>query len=231
MAKLSDLGLSNEKVGGDVDFDNLPKTGGFAPILLPGRYRFRLPASLGEAFGKISIGKGPKAGQERLNIVLDNDAPLTIVQAPAAAKDRVGEPFTTRISNMERARGKEKIEVSDLDYLLKALGAVRKPGEKWSNLQYAQALLPFAGKEFTADVEWSWQCREDKDIYVETGEEGGGTAVVEGTKGCGSRYYMNRDVQKDAETNQYPERIICTGKEGQCGASLRAFSNLSNFGA
>lgn len=228
MAKLSDLNLKNEQVGGDVDFDHLPKTGGFGPALQPGTYRFRLPdtARLNEAFDVINIGKGPKAGQQRLNVVFDQNAPLTIVQAPERYKDRIGEPYQTRISNMERPRGKDKIEVSDLDYLLKALGAKKPAGTKWTNTQYAQALLPFAGKEVTADQEFSWQCREDKDIYVEDGD--GNTQQIEGTKGCGARYYQGRDVEKQAD-GTYPERITCVGREGSCGASLRAFGSLTNF--
>ena len=211
MAKLAELGLKNEQVGGDVDLGNLPKTDGFTPMFQPGRYRFELPTNLQEVWDTVDAQVG-----QRITAVFDQAAPLKVVQAPD--KERVGEPFQTRISNVERARGKDKILVSDLDYLLKALGVTQKPK---TNQAYIQALLPMGGKEFPATVEVQYQCSDKRDKYVDDGQ--GGTTQVEGQKGCGARYY-----QKDIERvgGVYPERVTC----GECGASLRAFSQLSSIG-
>ena len=221
MAKLAELGLKNEKVGGEVGFADLPKQGGFMPLLQPGRYRFQLPANLGDVFDKVDTQKG-----ERLNAVFDQNAPLVIVQAPAQYEDRVGEPFQVRLSNAERPRGKDKIEVSDMDYLLRALGESKPAGVKWTNLQYGQALAKHGGKQFDATVSLSWYCNPKRDIYVDDGQ--GGYTEVAGTKGCDTRYYQ-KDVDKQ-EDGQYAERITCGGKDGQCGASIRAFAGFDAIG-
>lgn len=220
MAKITDLGLSNEKVGGDVDLDNLPKTGGFLPLLQPGRYRFKLPANLNDVFDKVTSSKG-----ERITAIFDQHAPLQIVQAPPQYKDRVGEPFQTRISNVERARGKDKIEVSDFDYLLRAVGHKTRPK---TNVDYAKALLEHAGQEFDAAVEVQYSCNPNKDIYADDGN--GGTAPVEGQKGCGARYYQNQVQDLKNPDGTFPERITCSGNDGACAASLRAFSQLGSIG-
>lgn len=215
MASITELGLSNEKVGGDVDLDKLPKGGSFTAMLQPGTYRFRLPANLNTLFDKVTSQKG-----ERIKIIFDQNAPLTIIQAPEQYKARIGEPFTGSVTNVERPRGKDKIEVSDMDYLLKALGHKTRPK---TNKEYAEALLQYAGKEFASKVEVSYRCRDDKNIYVE--DEQGSAREVPDRKGCGAKYYQS-SVDKLPD-GTYPERITCAGLDGQCGASLRGFSSLA----
>jgi hypothetical protein len=149
--------------------------------------------------------------------VFDQEAPLVIVQSPGKVYD--GEEFQYRISNVPRERTKEKILVSDMDLLLRALGETARPK---SNKAYAQALQKYAGKEFGATVEFSYRCSDQREAYFEDGT--GGQQKVEGRMGCGNRYYQ-RDVAK-VEGVQ-PVRITCSNPE--CGASVRAFPNLAGF--
>lgn len=215
MPSLKDLNLSNEKVGGDLDVADLPKMGGMRPLVTPGTYRFQLPKSLATCWDKVMASVG-----ERITAIFDADSPLVITQSPGGAHN--GEPFQTRISNVERPRGKNKILASDMDYVLKALGFKGRPK---TNIEYINALSSFAGKEFNAQVEYQWYCNPKKHIWVASGEDGS-TAEVE-QDGCGARYYQ-KDVQK--VDGKYPERITCGGNDGSCGASLRAMEQLSNIG-
>lgn len=234
MPSLNSLSLTNEKIGG-LDFDNMPdQRGSFAPPLYPGTYRFKLPVRLSaelEIWDTLTTERGP-----RLNVLFQDASGLVIVQSPGGTKD--GEMFETRISAAERnraRRGEAEQLVSDLDYLLRdGLKATTRPA---TNLQYAQALIANAGKEFTADVEWSWYCNKKNDIRVDDGA--GGSTVVEGQKGCEARYYMggNNGIQKTlSDPNDpksaliWPERVVCSGKDGvPCGALIRAYANLRNF--
>jgi hypothetical protein len=158
-----------------------------------------------------------KTPPQRVRANFDRDHPLLIIQSPKNASN--GEPFETRLTNNERARGKDKsIVASDLDYLLRALGDKQKPG---SNKGYMQKLSTHAGKQFGADLRYSWRCSKDRDIRARDAQ--GQVQVVEGKKGCGEAYYAE-DVPKDAAGNT-PYEITC----GQCGALLRAFANLDNL--
>lgn len=211
---LNDLGLSNTSLEG-ASFDDIPENIGmsFPDPPQPGKYRFRLPASLAAVW---AVVESEKHGQ-RINAVFDDKDPLIIVQSPGGEHD--DEEFQYRISNVPRERTKEKILVSDMDLLLRALGETARPK---TNKAYAQALQKYAGKEFGATVEFSWRCNPAKDAYFDDGA--GGTQKVEGRVGCGARYYQ-RDVAK--VEGVYPVRITCSNPE--CGASVRAFPNLTGF--
>ena len=222
MASLKELGLKNEVGGEEVDFDNLPKVGGFAPMFQPGRYRFELPTNLSNLWETVDAGVG-----QRVSIVFDQNAPLRVVQAPEKYKDRVGEPFQTRVSNVERARGRDKIKVADLDYLLKALGWQKKI-RHGQNIEYVNAMNTMGGKQFDATVEVQYHCSERRDKYVDDGQ--GGITKLEGQPGCGSRYYQNDVAQQKNEDGTYPERITCGGNDGQCGASVRGFNQFGAIG-
>ena len=95
----------------------------------------------------------------------------------------------------------------------------RKPT---SNKEYITALRAHAGKEFGADLRYSWRCSADRDIRVK--DASGATQVVENHKGCGEAYYQE-DVPK-AGDGSTPYEITC-----QCGAALRAFANMDNLRA
>lgn len=213
---LENLGLSNEQLQG-ASFDDIPENIGqsFPDPPQPGTYRFRLPASMAAIWAKVASANHG----ERINALFEEGAELVIVQSPGGAHN--GEEFRYRCSNVPRERTKEKILVSDMDLLLRALGETARPS---TNKAYAQALMKYAGKEFTATVEFSWRCRDDKEIYVDDGA--GGTAKVDGKMGCGTRFYQ-RDVAK--VEGAYPVRITCSNPE--CGSNIRAFPNLTGFKA
>lgn len=229
---LSELG--DKPLKDDVDFDNLGNQGMGAFVTIPpGPYRVKLPKLTLAAFHPVESSEHGA----RVSCRFDKDAPTMIVQSKTGKE--IGEPYQFTVSNVPRKRGRADDPnapvSSDMDFLLKALGATKRPN---TNRGYAEELIKLtASGEATIglDNEWSWRCREDKDIYVDDGN--GGQTQIEGTKGCGARYYQNKvakvpvDVGEGKVEMQFPERITCGGKRGDedCGASLRAFSNPTNF--
>jgi hypothetical protein len=211
------------------------------PPPYPGSYRFRPPSNFASLWDKYETAitdrnKNPLPGKEkveRISIVFDKDDPLIIVQAPPGEEATVGGAFTTRVNNRERDRarkGDPPLYVADLLYLLRAwnpTGAVPK-----SNQEYIAEAMKHAGKEFGADVEWSANCNEENQIYIEVQDESGNVSTAPGVdqatqqpvKGCGKRYYMNNWV-KGAD-GRYLPRHRC-----ECGASLRPYGSLRNFRA
>lgn len=209
---LSDLGLKDEVLPAQ-SFDDLPEFGGFTPPPQPGPYRFQLPGNLSRVWEAYDYGdKG-----QRLRMLLDKDAPLLIVQSPGGKAN--GDTFQTRISNQERKRGKDGPEASDMDYLLKAFGEKQRPQ---TNKAYHAAVLKYQGKEFGADLTYSFVCSDSRDIRVY--DASGKLQPVEGQKGCGKRYYQ-KDIQRQ-EDGSYPHEIQCS-----CGGILRVFAGLENFRA
>jgi hypothetical protein len=195
--------------------DDLPQFGSFTPPPPPGAYRFQLPADLSNVWDLMDVPE--KTPPQRVRITFDRDHPLLIVQSPQGKSN--GEPFETRLTNNERGRGKDKaVTASDLDYLLRALGSKVKPK---NNREYMTAVQAQAGKQFGADLRYSWRCSKDRDIRAK--DQAGQVQVVEGKKGCGEAYYAE-DVPKGAD-GQTPYEIQCGG----CGALLRAFANLDNI--
>jgi len=214
---LNELGLRKDVVAVDVGFDDLPTFGGGRALLQPGRYIFTLPTVP-------TIWGDPidhKDGGQRIQAAFDADTPLTIVQSPGGQHN--DEPYEGRVSNYERNRGRqgEQVLVSDMDYLLRLLGEQRAKGERWTNQEYARRLLQHLGKTFPCNLTISWSCNPKRNIYVDDGQ--GGIEEVEGTLGCGTRYYT-RDVQK--VEGAFPERIVCGGNNGSCGASVRGFNDF-----
>lgn len=213
---LQDLGLKDEVLPAQ-SFDDLPEFGGFTPPPQPGPYRFQLPGNLTKAWEVFDWTKNGNATQ-RVRLLLDKDAPLQIVQSPGGKANN--DAFQTRLSNQERKRGKEgSVEASDLDYLLKALGEKDKPK---SNKAYVETTNKYAGKEFGADLSYSFVCNSNRDIRIQNAE--GKFEDVVGQNGCGKKYYQ-KDLQKD-DTGNYPHEIAC-----ECGAVLRVFANLENLRA
>lgn len=207
---LNDLGLKDEALPAQ-SYDDLP-TFDFQEPPQPGAYRFKIPGNVTTCYEVFDSPKG-----QRIRAIFDKEHPLTITQA----KDPkvIGEIFVTRLSSLERARGKDKsVEASDLDYLLRAKGERARPTTQRG---YIEALNKYAGTDFGADVTYSWSCNSERDIYTKDGEK---SVKVEGTKGCGKKYYQ-RDVQKNPDGTT-PVEIQC-----DCGAVIRAFANLDNFRA
>lgn len=219
MPSLNELGLDNTALDG-AEFDQIPENIGqsYPDPVQPGTYRFKVPvfqitSPIWEKFASEKHG-------DRISASFEDDLALTIVQSPGKAHD--GESYRFRVSNLPRERTKERILVSDMDLLLRALGCAARPK---TNKEYAQALVKYvSGKEFSATQEFSWNCANNRDIYVDDGA--GGSAKVEGKLGCGARYYQ-RDVGK--VEGLYPVRITCSNPE--CGALIRAFGNLGGFKA
>ena len=236
MASLSDLKLSKKPLGDDIDLDKIPtERGTFNPPPQPGVYRFKLPAKI----DNFDVFQTAKYG-ERVAVVFDADAPLVITQSKGKAHN--GEDYTTRLNNVPRPRGKEGILVSDLDYLLKALGVALPPAKTRTNLDYVKAVVSIAGKEFSAEQEFSYRCdpRRAARFYADDGSLttidetrsaedlaalgleplNGDDAGLQG--GCGKRYYQSAVPKIEG---QQPTEISCT----VCGATIRAFGNLRAF--
>lgn len=211
---LSELGLKDEKLPGGT-MEDLPEYGGFADPPQPGPYRFKMPGDLSKVWDVFDAQKG-----QRVRMQFDRDNALLIVQSPGGKAN--GETFQVGLSNLERPRGKEKIEVSDLDYLLKALGEKVRPT---SNKGYIDLIVKHAGAEFGGDITYSFQCRADKPVRAM--QDDGTVQVVESQMGCGKRLYQ-KDITgfRDAE-GKYPTQIQCP----DCGAMLRTFGNLENIRA
>jgi len=112
-----------------------------------------------------------------------------------------------------------------MDYLLRALTEKTSPK---TNKEYAEALQRHGGKEFGADLRYSWQCSEKRNIRVAvldpTTKQRTGVQEVEGKPGCGNSFY-NEDVPNNPDGTK-PHEVTCP-----CGALLRAFANLENFRA
>lgn len=221
---MSDLGLKDEgTIAAGADISDLPEFGGFEPPPQPGPFRFQLPAKLDGPIWDV-IDTPEKMPTQRVMVVFDREHPLLIVQSVNGKYN--GQPFHTRLNNNERGRGKGKeIVVSDLDYLLRALGEKVKPQKQYpngvigpDNTGYITTLAKHGGKEFGADLRFSWKCDTRRNIRTRTPS---GVVEVEGQAGCGEAYY-NEDVAN--VDGQKPYEIVC-----QCGASLRAFANLDNI--
>ena len=76
------------------------------------------------------------------------------------------------------------------------------------------------GKQFGADIRYSWRCSKDREIRVRDGA--GAIQPIDGKNGCGAVYYQEDVVKVNGEV---PYEVTCE----QCGALLRAFPNLDNI--
>lgn len=215
---LQDLGLKEEALptAGQALAD-LPEFGSFREPPQPGAYRFKLPTDMSSVYDVYDTPS--KTPPQRIRAIFDKDHPLTIIQSPGGKANN--DPFETRISNEERSRGKDKsIVASDMDYVLRALKVETKPG---SNRAYIETMKLQGGKEFGADIRYSWKCSSTRNIRVKDAQ--GAVQEVEGRKGCDTSFYQEDlpNGGKDASGN-VPTQIQCT-----CGALLRCFANLDNI--
>lgn len=231
MAKLADLKLKKDVIDNDIDPNTIPEQmGSRPPMLQPGPYVFRLPslAALQDCWSDKPIETTIKdKAVQRIAANFRDGAELTVVQAPN--KDLIGQQFRTRVTNVERARGKatdpNRKYASEFDYLLIALGEKTLPK---TNQGYAEALMRHPNQTFAADVEISFFCNANKPIRVE--DESGQLQTLNGEEGrelqngCGTRYYQ-KDVQKNDE-GLYDNRITCN-----CGATLYANEDLQRWRA
>lgn len=216
---LQDLGLKEEALptAGQALAD-LPEFGTFREPPQPGSYRFKLPTDLSAVYDVYDTPT--KQPPQRIRVLFDKDHPLLITQSPQGKAN--GDPFETRLSNEERNRGKSGVIASDLDYLLRALGVTTKPA---SNKGYIEIMRQQAGKEFGADIRFSWKCDTKRNIRVKDAQ--GSVQEVQNHPGCGQAYYQEDlpNAGKDASG------VVGTQVQCQCGAVLRAFANLDNLRA
>lgn len=238
---LEELGFK-EEVLPVVPPEEVPAEFSAAPLPpYPGVYWFKLPTDLSTVFDKFEVsvnehGILDREGahkSERLAAIFDGSNALEIIHAEKTNEAHMGGLYNGRVNTAERNRarkGHPPVHVSDMTYLLQALGDPDpNPG---SNKAFGQALVKYAGREFKANLEWTTSCNTERQVYYEQEDEVGtvtlqpGFADEGGTtpqNGCGNRYYMN-DWPKD-ESGRYRERRTCS-----CGASLRPFGQLRNFG-
>lgn len=214
--------LSTAPIQDAVDVANLPEQfGGSSPLPQPGPYRWALSPLSDASFEPVdSPDYGP-----RVRVRFDESSPLVIVQSVGGEHN--GEPFQTQLTNVPRRRGKaaDAPIASDWDYLNKALGHTARPA---TNKAYATQLMADASerKQFSSDLEWTWNCNKNRPARFDNGQ-GGAEEVVDAmgqkTMGCGQKYYESSVPKVEGK---FPRTITC-----QCGASVRAFANLTRFRA
>lgn len=242
-------------------WDDVPEEFGTRITHPPGTYVLRLGANLNGLWESLEAKdaekqplkqfEGDKGIRIRANFT-DIDS-LVIVRGPSP--DLEGLPFETRIDNRARirnfndiAKGAAPILVSDLDYLLRALGATQRPGIG-QNRQFMALLAGdprlnlkgFANALFTADFEWSGYCNPTKNAKVWLRDPSNPQAepyqadwvdpqTQQPRMGCGARTYQN-DWPKIAG-GKFSPTGLCKGskKKAGCGyAIIYPYGNLRNF--
>lgn len=219
---LQELDLKDEVIP-PLAFDDMPEFGVFTPPPQPGiGYKFQLPdmTSVYETF--------EDQNGTHVRVVFDRDHALLIQSSPGGKAN--GETYQTQITTKARPRGKDKsVEVSDVDYLLKAIKGAEMKTRPTSLKAYVEALQGLSNKIFTADLSYSWTCSESRDIYKTVD---GAVVKQEGIKGCGRKFYQDTRTQKPEQKigrgadGLYPYELACS-----CGATVRAFANLDNIRA
>ena len=224
---LNDLNLVEETLptAGQA-LDDLPTFGGFAPPPQPGPFRFKLPSDLSGVWDTMETQHKTESNPKgtRVKMVFDQNNPLTIVQSHTQNRYK-GEAFQCNINNNERKRGKAGAggEHSDMDYLCAAFEPTK--AKPTSNKGYIERVRTYGGREFGADIRWSWSCNKTRNIRVRN--PGGDVVEVENKLGCGNNYYQE-DIKPEMKlaNGEFPLEISCS-----CGALLRAFGNLDNIRA
>lgn len=208
MANINELNLGQESLG--LDYENMPEERGeYVSPVQPGTYVFELPEDLSSIWEVIQ-----RQGKERVQAVLHGDNALT-VHLPKN-EDRA---FSAWINNHPFPRGKEGIEVSDMQYLIRILEPSATPN---TNPQFVDVFSRHGGKKFKANVTWAAYCNPEKDAYFENAETKA-IEVAEGTRGCGENYYQ-KSIPRD-ENDLYVDQFQCD----KCHAVVKAFPRLRKF--
>lgn len=214
MPSINELNLVDEEQPPQ-DVDDLPPQGFVStPLPKPGTHLFQLPKKIDNTWETVDTQDG-----QRVKAVFADEATLTVDNA---------NPFRTQISSVERARGKDKIKVSDLAYLLKALGHPTVPRK---SSEYINALNGYGGGAFKADVRWSAFCNPKKAIYIYN-EDGKIVKHPEGKQGCNTRYVQDpyqSTVSTIAELPRQEDGSWAESFQCGCGNELRVFAELNNF--
>jgi hypothetical protein len=160
------------------------------------------------------------------------DQPLRIAASPNDAVN--GQSLKATFSTLVRAKGKDKIPVSDVAYLTRALFPSASPK---GISDYIKQLKQARAKFFDAYVDWDGYCNPEKFIWDD--EEG---EVSKTIKGCGQKYglaarsYKDRNkvkqtvllIPKDAD-GVWEGRFPCKGMVNattKCSAQVRVFPRL-----
>jgi hypothetical protein len=196
-----------------------------------------LPEDLTTIWTKIDT----KEKGTRISAGFTRDNPLVIEQDNEFDGFYKNSPVTTYINNIEYPRGKERVEIPDMYYLITALEA-NLPKEQKSklvtNADYVRALQKQAGKLFKARLHWETYCNPNKNIYAAVEDAEGNTTVKEqeGTPGC-EKKYVSYDSNKYTkiptdENGAFKDRFDEAEVDPNgCPASLIANAKLSQFAA
>lgn len=225
---LQELNLKDEPLP-EMNFEDMPEFGSWTPPPQPGKgFRFKLPADLTDVWDVFDA----KGDVQRVRAEFDSTHPLLIIAGPGI-DPKAPVPFQTRISNATRPRGKDKIEISDMDLLLRALG--QTGSRPRNNKGYIEAVKAHFGKEFTADISYSWICSDSRNVRVRNAD--GQIVEVENQKGCGRNYYEAEKTQDNTKkATRMPDgtygEVVCGGYDGRpCGNVIRPFANLDSIRA
>ena len=242
MGSLEDLGLPADEVIETPD--EIPEeSSGYVPLVQPGTYVFQLPDNMDTIFKKLDPTGSRKA--TRISAGFGKDSPLTIFQDDTFNGFYRGYSVLTFVNNIEFRRGPKSgdgVEVSDMQYLIRALEAnlpIEQKTKLVNNQAYGVALRRQAGKLFKAQLHWETYCNPNKNIYVATVDQDGKRKVDEavGTLGCKAKYtsYSRNPQQRiplDPETGLFKERfdeIEVHRNPAGCPAALICNIRLSRF--
>lgn len=216
MPTLEDLGLVVDPDEAEfVDAATLPRQRTVrTPLVQPGRYTFQLPQRVDDVFEPMAIAEGDpevycQFAEDRALLVKPGNIPFR---------------WRTNTQGLMRGRQEDAVRVSDISFLLSALGEKEVPE---TGLMLAKMLAGHEGERFRADVDWSGWCSDRRDIFKDG-------AVQEGTKGCGTNFalagYNKRDgsrvfeIPRD-EQGRRREAFPCPS----CGARINANTRLQNI--
>lgn len=233
----------------EVDMENMPEeSAGFRPTPYPGDYAFQLPGEMDydERTIKIKdlegIVKNPDGTDKtglRLVTLFGDGHELKIIEATPENQDFVGEVVKYRVSNSEFRYGKDKVPVSEMGFLLRALGEKVPKGA--TNVDWAKAIAKYTLHNFRATIEWDAFCDSERKRYV--WDEQQSKNIEDTMAGCGQRYgqraytkgdgtkvmqiYKVQEVQPDGSIlERFSESMSCP-----CGAAVRCFPRLRNYRA
>lgn len=239
MAKINELNLKDEELDLVPDEEIPELTDDFSVLPQPGVFTARLPEDMEDVWGSF---EDKKTGAEILSVWFDREHPLTIT-GDEFDGHYVGDTISfIGVNNQPRPRGKEKHEVSDMQYLIKALEAhlpVEKRSKLTNNSSFAKALMKHAGEEVKFNLSWNAYCNPGKDIR--TMQEDGSTKEEPGTEGCGASFYApsrdkTKEIPKDADgyyMSRFPEGLVPgrSDEDGNplCPAVLFARGQMNRF--
>lgn len=241
MSTLEELGLDVDETPIEIPDEVPEETSGYMPMVQPGKYVLKLPEDMETLWTKIDT----KDKGTRISAGFKKDNPITVFQDDNFGGEFANSPVVTFINNNEFPRGRERVEVSDMFYLIRALEANLPDEEKsllTNNASFVTALKKHAGKLFIATVAWKAYCNPNKNIYLALYNEDGTTASVdeqEGTPGCGAEYTTySRDpltkIPKYPDSDRFKERFEeyeAHGQQDGCPARLMANIRLGRFAA